>query len=133
MNLLLLTLAACSSLMGPPAVSFDTVEEARGTARDNALFNAQMFRQSNVEYQDWVVESRGDSSQSNDCPQGDGWASMKFVSPDKRQIVEVKCSTVSANIGCLPKDEFQSKPFASDDGHCQDTNKVPFPLPKIAK
>lgn len=122
--LILLTLAACS-LGGAPSVSFDTVEEARGTARDNSLFNGQAFRQANVEYQNWSIESRGDSTQSNDCPQGDGWATLKFVSPDQTKVINVKCSTVSANIGCLPETEFKSKPYAADDG-CR-TPKMQIP------
>ena len=110
-----------------------TTEEARGTARDNALFNAQSFRQENVEYIDWSVEARADSTQANNCPQDDGWATMKFVSPDHSHIVNVKCFTVSSNIQCIPETEFKAKPFAADDGHCQPPSKVPFPLPKIAK
>ena len=127
-----LVLVAC----GPepvPEASFATTEEARGTARDNALFNAQTFRQENVEYQDWTIEGRGDSTQSPTCPGGDGWATLKLVSPDHSKIINVKCSTVSANIQCMPEVEFKSKPFAAEDGHCQPTSKVPFPLPKIGK
>lgn len=123
------TLTAC----GKPDVSFESLEEAKGTARENALFNAQMYRQSNVLYRGWDIISRGDSTQSNGCPQGDGWATMEFVSPAKDTIIKVKCSTVSANTGCLEDTDFKTKPFASDDGHCQETNKVPYPLPKIGK
>jgi hypothetical protein len=32
----------------------------------------------------------------------------------------------------LDKD-FQTKTYAGDDGRCQPVDKVPFPLPKIAK
>ena len=31
-------------------VSFASLEEAKGTARENAMFNAQMYRQSNILY-----------------------------------------------------------------------------------
>jgi hypothetical protein len=127
---IILCLFACST---QPSVSFDTLEEARGTARDNALYNAQMFRQQNVQFSDWSVESRGDSSQTNDCPNGDGWSTMKFVSPDKRQVMNVKCSTVSVNVNCMPEEEFRGKPMAAEDGHCQSRDKVPFPLPKLSK
>jgi hypothetical protein len=58
---------------------------------------------------------------------------MDFVDPAKTKLVKVKCSTVSANTSCLEDADFKTKPFASDDGHCQPTNKVPYPLPKIAK
>lgn len=124
-----LGLAACG---GKQEVSFASLEEAKGTARDNAMWNAQMYRQSNVLLKDNDIIGRGDSSQTNDCPQGDGWATMEFVSQAKR-VTRVKCSTVSSNTGCMEDADFKNKPFASDDGHCQPTNKVPYPLPKIAK
>ena len=123
------TLTACSR----EEASFASLEEAKGTARENALFNAQRYRQENVLYKGWDIISRGDSTQDNKCPQGDGWSTMEFVSPEKNRIVKVKCSTVSGNTGCLEDSEFKTKPFAADDGHCQPTNKVPYPLPKIAK
>ena len=122
-------LAAC----GKDEVSFASLEEAKGTARDNAMWNAQRYRQENVLYRGWDIVGRGDSSQDNACPQGDGWATMDFVDPGKTKLVKVKCSTVSANTSCLEDADFKTKPFASDDGHCQPTNKVPYPLPKIAK
>ena len=124
-----IALTACG---GKPDVSFASLEEAKGTARDNAMWNAQMYRQNNVLLKDHDIVGRGDSSQTNDCPQGDGWATMEFVSQQKK-VTKVKCSTVSANTGCLEDADFKSKPWASDDGHCQPTNKVPYPLPKIAK
>lgn len=114
-------------------VSFASLEEAKGTARENAMWNAQRYRQENVLFKGWDIVGRGDSSQDNACPQGDGWATMDFVDPSKTRIVKVKCSTVSANTSCLEDADFKTKPFASDDGHCQPTNKVPYPLPKIAK
>jgi len=124
-----LGLAAC----GKQEVSFNSLEEAKGTARDNAMFNAQRYRQENVLYKGWDIIGRGDSTQDNACPQGDGWATMEFVNPEKTKLVKVKCSTVSGNTGCLEDVDFKSKPFAADDGHCQATTKVPYPLPKIAK
>jgi hypothetical protein len=122
-------LAAC----GKQEVSFNSLEEAKGTARENAMFNAQRYRQENVLYKGWDIIGRGDSTQDNACPQGDGWATMEFVNPEKSKLIKVKCSTVSGNTGCLEDADFKSKPFAADDGHCQATTKVPYPLPKIAK
>lgn len=118
---------------GSKDVSFATLEEAKQTARENSLWNAQTYRQSNVLYRGWDIISRGDSSQMPNCPQGDGWATLEFVNPEKTQIIKVKCSTVSSATGCLEDSDFKSKPFAPEDGRCQDTTKVPFPLPKIAK
>jgi hypothetical protein len=114
-------------------VSFASLEEAKGTARENAMFNAQMYRQSNILYKGWDIVGRGDSSQTNSCPQGDGWATVEFVSPEKNRIVKAKCSTVSGNTGCLDDADFKTKQFAAEDGQCAPTNRVPYPLPKIAK
>jgi hypothetical protein len=121
-------LAGCSK----QEVSFASLEEAKGTARENALWNAQKYRQENILLKGHDIIGRGDSTQDNKCPQGDGWATMEFVSETKK-VTKVKCSTVSANTGCLEDADFKTKPFASDDGHCQSPEKVPYPLPKIAK
>jgi hypothetical protein len=123
-------LTACSK---PQEVSFASLEEAKGTARENAMFNAQMYRQSNILYKGWDLIGRGDSTQSNSCPQGDGWATMEFVNPEKNRIVKAKCSTVSGNTGCLEDADFKTKHFAAEDGVCAPLNRVPYPLPKIAK
>ncbi len=114
-------------------VSFASLEEAKGTARENALFNAQMYRQSNILYKGWDLIGRGDSTQSNSCPQGDGWATMELVNPEKTKLIKAKCSTVSSNTGCLDDADFKTKPFASEDNVCAPLNRVPYPLPKIAK
>lgn len=133
LSLIASALVACGAPNSQQSVSFASLEEAKGTARENSLWNAQTYRQENVLYKGWDIISRGDSTQSNDCPQGDGWATMEFISPDKSAKIKVKCSTVSANTGCLEDSDFKSKPFASDDNRCQGLEKVPFPLPKIAK
>jgi len=123
-------LSACNEKQ---EVSFASLEEAKGTARENAMFNAQMYRQSNILYKGWDIIGRGDSTQSNACPQGDGWATMELVNPEKTRLVKAKCSTVSGNTGCLDDADFKTKPFASEDGVCAPLNRVPYPLPKIAK
>lgn len=74
-------LAAC----GTKDVSFDTLEQAKNQANENALFNAQRFRQSNVLLQDNAIIPNGDSSQTPPCPQGDGWATLVLVSADKNK------------------------------------------------
>lgn len=128
-SLVFLSLVAC----GQKDVSFETLEQARKTANDNALWNAQVFRQNNVLISGWSVIPNGDSSQLPNCPQGDGWATLEVVSPDKTKRVKIKCSTVSGAIGCLFSEDFTTKPYASDDAHCQPVSKVPFPLPKISQ
>jgi hypothetical protein len=82
---------------------------------------------------DFSIISRGDSSQTPKCPQGDGWATLEFVSNETKGVVKVKCSTVSGATGCIEDRDFKTKPFASEDGQCQSIEKVPYPLPKIAK
>lgn len=122
-------LAGC----GKNKVSFDTVETARAQARENALYNATKHRAASPQYSEWNIEGRGDSSQTNECPQGDGWATMDFIAPNNKQVIQFKCSTVSGNIGCLESNDFKKKAYASEDGQCQPTEKVPHPLPKIKK
>ena len=124
-----LLISAC----GEKEVSFATLEEAKQTARENALWNAQAYRQSNPLYKGWDIVSRGDSTQMSACPQGDGWATLEFISTDKSKQIKIKCSTVSSATGCLEDADFKTKAFAAEDGHCQAVTKVPFPLPKIAK
>ena len=130
--MLFFLLSACSAMFTEDA-SFATVEEARGTARANALYNAQTYRQTSPDFQGWDIQERGDSSQTSECPQGDGWATMTFVSSDRTRKVDVKCSTVTPNIQCLPATEFKMKQYAAEDGQCAPVARVPFPLPKIAK
>jgi len=126
-----LSLVGCGSK--EQNVSFNTLEEAKTTARENGLFNAQRFRQESPKFQGWSIVSNGDSTQMPNCPQGDGWATLKLISPERNTEVALKCSTVSGATGCLPDVEFKQKPYAAQDGHCQDTSVVPFPIPKISK
>ena len=128
---LALVSAIILSACGTKDVSFNTLEEAKQTARENSLFNAQRFRQENPTVADWSIVPNGDSSQENSCPQGDGWATLTFVGPDRASQKKVKCSTVSGATGCLFDSEFKGKSYASDDGHCQPVTKVPFPIKKI--
>lgn len=126
-------LAAASDLVAPRMmeVSFAVLEEARATARRNAEISAERWRMQL--YRDFDIVSRGDSTQSPECPQGDGWATIDLVSPDKSKVVQLKCSTVSASIGCLKADDFKTKAYANEDGTCQPTRRVPYPLPRFSK
>lgn len=125
-----IALAAC----GKQDVSFDTLETNRANAKANAEYNAASFRTASPQYANMAIESQGDSTQTPSCPQGDGWASAKLVDKANPAIkLALKCSTVSGTVGCMSAADFQTKPYAADDGHCQDTSKAPFPIPKIAK
>ena len=123
------TLRAC----GDKDVGFDTLDTARQQARENAKWNAQVFRRSDPRLEGMDIVARGDSTQQPNCPQGDGWASVDFISVDKRTTVKTKCSTVSSAVGCMMDDDFKGMVYAQEDGYCQDTNKVPFPFRKIAE
>lgn len=130
----LIAAATLLSACGKQDASFDTLELARATAKSNAEYNAQSFRAGSPQYANYALETQGDSTQTPQCPQGDGWASAKLVDKINPAIkVAIKCSTVSGTVGCLLATDFATKPYAADDGRCQDVSKVPFPLPKIAK
>ena len=127
-----MTLAGCAK----QDVSFNTLEDARNQARSNAEFNAAAYRSENPRLQGMKIVGHGDSTQSSTCPQGDGWASLSVmdVEADTSKVnkVKIKCSTVSAALGCYTEVDFvQKKNFASQENSCDTT--LPFPLPKIAK
>lgn len=128
---LALGVTACSK----QEVSFATLEDARAQARANGEYNAQLYRAENPRFTNHKIVSHGDSTQSPDCPQGDGWATNTIMSVDGKSVEKytVKCSTVSAALGCYLDTDFIKKPFAAEEGKCQNTNKVPFPLPKLGK
>ncbi len=115
-------------------VSFDTLETARKQAKENAEFNAKAWRAQTPAYAQLNIISRGDSTQTPTCPQGDGWATIDLVNPNNpASKIALKCSTVSDSVGCRESNDFKASPFANEDGSCQATTKVPHPLPKIAK
>lgn len=132
---LLAALAAVVALAGcGKDVSFDTLETARKQAKENAEYNSKAWRAQTPAYAQLSIISRGDSSQTPECPQGDGWATIDLVDPSKPgSKISLKCSTVSDSVGCREANDFKASPFANEDGRCQVTTKVPHPLPKIAK
>ena len=127
MMILVLMTSACAGKV----YSFDTVEDARRQAKDNATQNAQIYRSDN-KMPDCDIYARGDSTISNECPNGDGWASIDLRCPGKGQM-KIKCSTVSVALGCMTDDDFKSKVYAQEEGKCQPLEKVPHPLPKLSK
>jgi len=112
-------------------LSFDSVESGRIQANENSEFNAKSFRQTHSEYAGYSISMRGDSTQSNKCGQGDGWASIDLVKVESGLKQALKCSTVSAATGCMTDADFKARAYASQDGQCDDS--IPFPLPKIQK
>lgn len=121
-------LSACSK----DEVSFQTLETARKQARDNGDYNARKWRSETKVYANAILISRGDSTQTSACPQGDGWVSIDIANPDNGATVgKLKCSTVSDSVGCRLDADFKSSPYANEDGSCAPLNRVPHPLPKI--
>lgn len=132
----LLLFAASFALTGcgDKDVSFDTLETARKQSKENAEYNARAFRAQTPALAQGSLISRGDSTQTPDCPQGDGWASVDLVNPQTAQVIaKLKCSTVSDSVGCRVDSDFKSSNYANEDGRCQPTTKVPHPIPRIAK
>ncbi len=130
-------LSACGE-KSPPAPSFNTLEDYRNIARENALYNANVYRAENPRLEGTQIVTHGDSTQDANCPQGDGWASVSFMSvtgsgKDKQvEKYKAKCSTVSASIGCFLEDDFSKKKnYAAQENQCD--RNLPVPIPRIAK
>lgn len=115
---------------GNKKVSFDTLELQRAVANDNSQFNAQKWRAENG-YEKLNILARGDSSQQANCPQGDGWATVDLIDPlTKQPQLRLKCSTVSANLGCWKEEDFKARSvLSSQENSCNTT--LPENLKKI--
>ncbi len=126
-----LTLAACSK----ETVSSDRLEEARQTAKANAEFNAQQYKAANPRFTaDFSIVSRSDTTQTKDCAQGDGWASLSIMKVEGKTVdkTALRCSTYSSSVGCYREEDFvKDKQLASEDGVCQ--GSVPYPIPVLKK
>ena len=125
----LVLLAGCKE----EKLSFDSLESARKQANDNSEFNANAFRQHHPEYSAYSIDMRGDSTQSAECGQGDGWASIDLVkiTGQIKDVVSLKCSTTAASIGCLTDEDFKTRPYAPQNNVCNPDITLPFP--KIQK
>jgi hypothetical protein len=109
--------------------SWETQEQARRTALENADFNAKKYRKENRP--GWRIINRGDSTISATCPSGDGWVSVDLENTKTGQRLQLKCSSVSETMGCHTKVDFNKRDYAEQDGECN--KKIPFPLPKIVR
>lgn len=116
---------------GDNKVSHETVETSRSVANANSEYNARAWKSTNIAYSGFKILSRGDSTQSRECPNGDGWASIDLVNENGQTKAQLKCSTYSASIGCMLQQDFQKKRFYQEDGNCSE--EVPDPLQKIVK
>lgn len=98
--------------------SFETVESNKSIAKENAIISAKKWRSTHKP--NGIVDTHGDSSVTEDCVQGDGWASVKVLDPENGTVLaELKCSTYSKADGCLVKAEFQKCPYLNEqEGSC---------------
>lgn len=120
------TLTGC----GEDKVSFETLETQRSVANENSRYNAQKWRADNG-FETLNILSRGDSTQQTNCPQGDGWASVDLIdTTTKQKMLGLKCSTVSAAVGCIPEADFKGRAvLASQENKCN--ADIPTNLKKI--
>jgi hypothetical protein len=130
-SVLLLSLSLFACTQEAPKVGFDTLEQARAQARENGAQNAQTFRAQNPQYSQNELYMRGDSTIKEDCPQGDGWASIDVRTKTGEVVQKIKCSTVSLSLGCLEDSDFKTKSYANEDGRCNPS--IPHPIPKLTK
>ena len=131
MKKIVILLALLASACSQDKVSFDSLESARKQANENSEFNAQVFRTQHPEFQQSSILVAADSSQIDTCPQGDGWATLTLLAPDKITKTALKCSTASSGLGCLTDADFKTKAYAQQDGSCD--SSLPFPVNKIQK
>lgn len=130
---LILSLMAATTLLSAcfsDEVSFEALETQRGIANDNSKFNAQKWRADNG-FEKLGILARGDSTQQANCPQGDGWATVDLTDPSTKQpVVKLKCSTVSANVGCYKEEDFKARTqLSTQDNKCNPN--IPKALKKI--
>jgi hypothetical protein len=111
------------------------LEDARSVAKANSEFNAQMYKAANPRFTaDFSIIARSDTTQSIDCPMGDGWAELSIMKVEDKKVDKtvIMCSTYSANVGCYRKEDFdKDKNLAGQDGVCN--KAIPFPLPSLKK
>lgn len=102
-------------------ISTDIVDQNQTITRDNATMNARRYKVQVYPAADQVV-MQSDSSVTNECRFGDGWASGKIYQ-NGNVITTIKCQTNGSGKGtegCLTDGEFQKKEYAKEDGHCND-------------
>ena len=116
-------------------VTADRLEEARGTAKDNATMNAQLYRAANPRFSgDYSIVARSDDGQTPACPQGDGWAQVSIMKVEGKIVdkTTLMCSTYSTSVGCYREEDFNKlENLAKQNSGC--SKDVPFPLPVLKK
>jgi hypothetical protein len=133
----IILLAAC----GAEKVSLETLDIAKKQATANLFHNATAYSIFQPQLHIVEINPREDSSQTRSCPQGDGWGTVAVtgikqsysstgLTADSFRLV---CSTVSEELGCYKEEGFRQTNHAIENGKCQPTSKVPFPIPKLNK
>ena len=140
-SIVALTLIAVSALLttgcgqDKPIATADRLEEARSTAKANAEYNAALYKATNPRFTaDFSIVGRSDTSQTAECPQGDGWASLSIMKVEGKVIdkTPLRCSTYSSSVGCYREEDFvKDTQLVKEDGVCR--KEVPFPIPVLKK
>ena len=125
-----MALSAC----GPDAVPQDVIDINMTTSRLNAQKNANSYLP--MAYPEGTVHPQfgkatrilmqSDSTVSQSCRYGDGWASgeMQF---ENGKSIKIKCQTNGSGKGingCMADAEYQTKTYKSEDGTCQNLTKL---------
>lgn len=116
-------------------VNSSNLEEARATAKANSELNAQLYKAANPRFTaDYSIITRADTSQTPECPQGDGWAELSIMKVDGKTVDKtvLMCSTYSTSVGCYRQGDFaKDKQLAGQDGRCN--KDIQYPLPVLTK
>jgi hypothetical protein len=133
-TLLVFVITAVLSTGCDNKVSQKELNTNMATANENSSYNAKTWKALHPEVSDFVIEAKGDSTQSKECLQGDGWATIDLVkiTKDNREVVILKCSTISAQIGCRTKTDYDTTAaYANQANKCN--SAIDVPLEKIAE
>ena len=126
----LVTLAACGAEKTPQAVVDQNMVTTRLNAQKNANSYLPQAYPEGTEHPQFGKPIRilmqSDSSVTETCRFGDGWASgeLQFASG---KSIKVKCQTNGTGKGingCMTEGEFQSKTYKDEDGKCQNLTSL---------
>jgi hypothetical protein len=120
-------MAACRSSAGKAPLK--QVEASREHARQNVSQLAEAWQKANG-FELYHLVVRDDPTISADCPQGDGWAEAALMDKTTQQTVRLlKCSTVSASLGCMTSATFDGTAHRREEDVCN--TALPAPLPRL--
>lgn len=117
--------------------TFQFIEDQRSIAKENGELVAADYRASSPRLKGMKIVGHTDSTISANCPSGDGWVSISMMDAEGAKNrttdidkIKIKCSSVSLSLGCYLEKDFTEKPFAKEEGVCN--QNLPSPLPKLA-